>query len=174
MTNRGAWTNTPTRSGNVTIPAGYHNGSGYVNTATVYTNGYNSGVTAADARANVNSVNYQTGYNTGVAAGNANISNVVMEHFTQFEDYTNKTYTVPKNGIAVVSVERNNGYNRSIAISVALNGTTLTANKSSSYDVASLSRHYVFKVSKGDVISITSTGQNYENYNYAFHTITII
>ena len=46
MTNRGAWTNTPTGSGKVTIPAGYHNGSGYVNTATVYTNGYNAGVAA--------------------------------------------------------------------------------------------------------------------------------
>lgn len=46
MTNRGAWTSTPTGSGKVTIPAGYHNGSGYVNTATVYTNGYNAGVAA--------------------------------------------------------------------------------------------------------------------------------
>ena len=36
MTNNGAWTSTPTTSGNVTIPAGYHNGSGYVNTASVY------------------------------------------------------------------------------------------------------------------------------------------
>jgi len=43
MTNRGAWTNTPTGSGKVTIPAGYHNGSGYVDTATSYTNGYNAG-----------------------------------------------------------------------------------------------------------------------------------
>ena len=33
VTNRGAWTNTPTSSGKVTIPKGYHNGSGYVDTS---------------------------------------------------------------------------------------------------------------------------------------------
>jgi len=43
MTNNGAWNETPTASGQVTIPAGYHNGSGYVDTSTVYTKGYNSG-----------------------------------------------------------------------------------------------------------------------------------
>ena len=36
MANQGAWTNTPTASGKVTIPAGYHNGSGYVDTSGVY------------------------------------------------------------------------------------------------------------------------------------------
>ena len=43
MTNRGTWTNTPTSSGKVTIPAGYHNGSGYVDTSKVYDAGYNTG-----------------------------------------------------------------------------------------------------------------------------------
>lgn len=33
MTNRGAWTSKPTSSGKVTVPAGYHNGSGYVDTS---------------------------------------------------------------------------------------------------------------------------------------------
>ena len=47
MTNRGAWNSSPTASGNVTIPAGYHNGSGYVNTAGVYTAGYNAGKASA-------------------------------------------------------------------------------------------------------------------------------
>ena len=47
MTNRGAWTNTPTSSGKVTIPAGYHNGSGYVDTSKVYTAGYNAGESSA-------------------------------------------------------------------------------------------------------------------------------
>ena len=78
MTNQGAWTNTPTASTKVKIPAGYHNGNGYVDTSTVYTNAYNKGVTDADARANASSVNYQTGYNAGVAAadGRANASSV--------------------------------------------------------------------------------------------------
>ena len=39
MTNRGTWTSTPTSSGKVTIPAGYHNGSGYVDTSSVYSAG---------------------------------------------------------------------------------------------------------------------------------------
>ncbi len=46
MANNGAWTSTPTGSGKTTIPKGYHNGSGYVDTSTVYNNGYNSGVSA--------------------------------------------------------------------------------------------------------------------------------
>lgn len=67
MANRGAWSNTPTTAGDVIIPAGYHNGSGKVNTVTVW----NNAVAAADNRANANSVNYQTGYNAGVTAGRA-------------------------------------------------------------------------------------------------------
>lgn len=43
MANRGAWISTPSSSGNVTIPEGYHNGSGYVNTSNVYNSGYNAG-----------------------------------------------------------------------------------------------------------------------------------
>ena len=39
VTNRGAWTSTPTSSGKVTIPAGYHSGSGYVDTSKVYNAG---------------------------------------------------------------------------------------------------------------------------------------
>lgn len=69
MANKAAWTNTPTGSTKVSIPAGYHNGNGYVDTSTVYTNGYNKGVTDADGRANASSVNYKTGYNDGYNAG---------------------------------------------------------------------------------------------------------
>ena len=55
MPNKGAWTNTPTTKGKVTIPAGYHNGSGYVDTTSVY----NKGMQDADARVNVNSESYK-------------------------------------------------------------------------------------------------------------------
>ena len=48
MINLGPWTDTPTSSGKVTIPAGYHDGNGYVDTSTVYTNGYNAGYTNND------------------------------------------------------------------------------------------------------------------------------
>ena len=67
MTNQGAWTNTPTASTKVKIPAGYHNGSGYVDTSTVYTNGYNAGVTFADGRVNTSSLSYTTGYTEGTS-----------------------------------------------------------------------------------------------------------
>ncbi len=65
MAYRGNWTGATTGSGNVTIPAGYHSGGGYVSGA----GAYNAGVTAADNRANANSVNYKTGYNNGYNAG---------------------------------------------------------------------------------------------------------
>lgn len=43
MTNRGAWTSKPVSSGKVTVPAGYHNGSGYVDTSSVYSAGVAAG-----------------------------------------------------------------------------------------------------------------------------------
>ncbi len=64
MTNRGAWTGATTGNGNVAIPAGYHNGSGYVSGA----GAYNKGVSDADGRVNTGSTNYRTGYNAGVSA----------------------------------------------------------------------------------------------------------
>ena len=64
MPNKGAWTGATTGSGNVTIPAGYHNGSGHVSGA----GAYNKGVTDADNRTNPNSANYKEGYNAGVSA----------------------------------------------------------------------------------------------------------
>lgn len=57
MENKGAWTATPTGSGNVAIPAGYHDGSGYVNTATVW----NNAVAAADNRVATASASYKQG-----------------------------------------------------------------------------------------------------------------
>ena len=61
---RGAWTGETTGNGNIPIPAGYHNGSGYVSGS----GAYNKGVSDADARANANSANYKSGYNAGVSA----------------------------------------------------------------------------------------------------------
>ena len=64
MTNRGAWTSGSSGSGHIAIPAGYHNGSGYVDCS----GAYNAGVTAADARVNTSSANYKAGYNAGKSA----------------------------------------------------------------------------------------------------------
>ena len=100
MPNRGAWVGATEGYGNVAIPSGYHNGSGYVsgtgaynkgvndadarpNTNSVnYKTGYNNGVTSADNRANPNSVNYKTGYNAGYAAGQGAI-NVIRKEVTR-------------------------------------------------------------------------------------------
>ncbi len=49
MTNNGAWTGSTTGDGNVTIPAGYHNGSGYVSGKTSYNDGYANGYDAGYA-----------------------------------------------------------------------------------------------------------------------------
>lgn len=70
MTNRGAWTSSPTSSTKVTIPAGYHNGSGYVDTS----GAYNAGVTAADARTNTDSANYKAGYNAGISYADSRVN----------------------------------------------------------------------------------------------------
>lgn len=43
MPNNGAWSNTPTVNGKVSIPSGYHNGKGYVDTMSVYNIGYSLG-----------------------------------------------------------------------------------------------------------------------------------
>lgn len=61
MANQGAWTGATTGSGNVVIPAGYHNGGGYVSGKGAYDAGYNDGQNAAAG-------DYQSGYDAGVAA----------------------------------------------------------------------------------------------------------
>lgn len=64
MPNRGAWTGATTGNGNVAIPAGYHNGQGYVSGA----GAYNKGVSDADGRVNTESASYKSGYTNGVNA----------------------------------------------------------------------------------------------------------
>lgn len=58
MPNNGAWTGKTTGKGNVTIPAGYHSGNGYVSGE----GAYNTGVSDADARVNEESASYKSGY----------------------------------------------------------------------------------------------------------------
>ncbi len=69
VANRGAlnWSGSNTT---YTVSAGYYSG-GTLNSKTSYTNGYNAGVTAADARVNTSSANYKGGYNAGYNAGKA-------------------------------------------------------------------------------------------------------
>ena len=71
MPNNGAWSASTSGNGSVTIPAGYHNGSGTVSGATSYSNGYSNGVSAADGRVNTSSASYNRGYTNGKADGQA-------------------------------------------------------------------------------------------------------
>lgn len=67
MPNNGAWINTPTDKGKVTIPAGFHDGNGYVDTTVIYNSGYNSAATAATPKvlsSNKNNGNYDYSYKT--------------------------------------------------------------------------------------------------------------
>ena len=61
MPNNGAWSASTSGNGSVTIPAGYHNGSGTVSGAA----SYNKGVSDADARVNTSSASYNSGYAKG-------------------------------------------------------------------------------------------------------------
>lgn len=63
MPNNGAWSSSTSGAGTVTIPAGYHNGSGSVDCS----GAYNSGVADADARVNTSSASYNSGYTNGNA-----------------------------------------------------------------------------------------------------------
>ena len=83
MANQGAWTNTPTGNGKVTIPAGYHNGNGYVDTSAVW----NAAVTAADSRVSTGSASYSAGYNTGK-------SNITPTLFSKISSSWNSTETI--------------------------------------------------------------------------------
>ncbi len=82
MPNNGAWTGKTTGKGNVTIPAGYHSGQGYVSGE----GAYNTGMSDADARVNEESASYKTGYTKGKATligsgGNGKYSAVNIPDF---------------------------------------------------------------------------------------------
>ena len=51
MVNRGTWTSESSGNGKLTIPEGYHNGTGYVDLSGAYNDGYNQG--AADNKSDV-------------------------------------------------------------------------------------------------------------------------
>lgn len=61
MPNNAAWSASTSGSGSVTIPAGYHNGSGTVSGSA----SYSQGVSDADGRVNTSSASYNQGYANG-------------------------------------------------------------------------------------------------------------
>ena len=81
-----------TGTSTLSLPTGYHS-SVKVNAANVYS----AGITAADARTNVNSANYQAGYNAGVAAGKADTLTMPYEPDSTFTFQWTGSPTYPPN-----------------------------------------------------------------------------
>ena len=109
------------------VPAGYYPGGTLDSRPS-----YNAGVTAADNRANVNSVNYKTGYNAGVLAGKA--ASEVVHLSTQVVTDTNSTVStidIPANsgtsyGILIFNSRRNSTAEQVRISNVTTNNGALT------------------------------------------------
>ena len=99
----------------------------------------------------------------------SNISEVKVAYGTD-----GTTFTATKSGICIVSVERNNGYNTPINISLTLNRVTINPIWSHQPNLAALTRCYLFEINEGDKIVITSTGATGANYNSSFYYIAIV
>jgi len=113
MEDHGAWMNTPTESEKILIPAGYHNGDGYVDTSVCVQNayeqgiiyadstvnensvshsyGYEKGIVFADGRINRNSASYEQGYTEGYADGQANAGEIVYTYHIHGDGHCNET-----------------------------------------------------------------------------------
>ena len=116
MANNGAWSSTPTGSGSVTIPKGYHNGSGKVNTTTVYKNGYNAG------------------YSAGVTAGGMNYKTLYFATpDVWYTDYiTSGTYTATKSGVHLFTFAKwTQDASNDFRARALLNGTVISSSSSS-------------------------------------------
>lgn len=72
MADNGAWTGSTTGPGIVPIPAGHHNGGGYVSGQ----GAYDKGVADADARTNPDSTNYKSGYGAGISSLDGTINDL--------------------------------------------------------------------------------------------------
>lgn len=106
MPNNGAWVGKTTGKGNVTIPAGYHSGQGYVSGE----GAYNSGMSDADARVNEESASYKSGYTNGNNNGGLAF---------------NRDYTIALTGGSIDGTDTSNGGKGiSIGITVKFNPYT--------------------------------------------------
>ena len=97
VTNRGAWTSTPTSSGKVTIPAGYHSGSGYVDTSKVY----NAGMVANAGNLKLSQSTYNTDWLTVTVPSDVTKGTIVSicsagTHFTSYQEVSGNGLTINK------------------------------------------------------------------------------
>lgn len=107
MANKGAWTNTPTDKGKVTIPSGYHNGSGYVDTNSVYEKGKSDGtptIIMAEFRkstGNTRSYNISSQYED---YQNITINNILIAFDYNFPDFSMDSSVTYDNTTGLIKV----------------------------------------------------------------------
>ena len=152
MANKGSWTNTPTSKGKVTVPAGYHNGSGYVDTTSVYNSGVTNGSFSVDK--------FLTSGTRSTGASPASGS------------YT-ETYTVPSsaNGILIIFPVYENGASGTVSdITVNTTKGTVSSIKKTANNTMAVSVVTV-KNCSGATITITHTMTNYKDRNWQIYSI---
>lgn len=94
MPNNGAWSSSTSGAGTVTIPAGYHNGSGTVSGSASYNSGYYAG--------------YTNGHNQGVTDG---INSVNIDFFCAWAGSSNNGWDCNGNSLWNTQLKRNNAGN---------------------------------------------------------------
>ena len=111
VSNRGAWTSTPTSSGKVTVPKGYHNGSGYVDTSKVYSAGQTAG---SSGKSNVVNLGTGTSFNVSSYSGYKNFtaSNFIIS-IVKTSTSASTTDADAYNGAANIQVQPTISYNSS-------------------------------------------------------------
>lgn len=124
MANRGAlnWSGNNTTYG---VPAGFYSG-GTLDSRPSYNSGYNAGMTAADARVNVNSANYKAGYNAGVTAAD----NRVNTASANYKGGYNAGVAAADARTNVNSANYKAGYNAGLAAGKKLNSANFTVTAS--------------------------------------------
>ena len=181
MTNRGAWTSSSSGSGHIAIPAGYHNGSGYVDCS----GAYNAGVTDADARTNTSSANYQAGYNSGksgvtlsasasgrtvtATASNGKTasasvayagSNGVVSVSTSGGS-GNQSFNITDGWCTSINVDRTGAYNKGVSDADA-RANTSSANYQAGYNAGKA-------VAKTANVNVSGSINNYGDYNFTVY-----
>ena len=153
VTNRGAWTSTPTSYGKVTIPAGYHNGSGYVDTGKVYDAGAISG--------KQNIITFYNAYNEQIG------STWGGQTVTYTATYTGK-YVIAGFTVNIGSMEGTAKYTVYVNNVEKYNYTCGSSTGNYNHSIKSIS------VNKGDIIKMTGSGGSSNGYGYFNNNAYII
>lgn len=136
MPNNGAWTGKTTGKGNVTIPAGYHSGNGYVSGD----GAYNTGISDADARVNENSASYKSGYANGTSEASQTIVAGLQKKSIGMNQYGSHSGSVSFASSGYVCImgaiinKRQTAGGRTATLSVNVNGTGVGSASSTSND----------------------------------------